>query len=148
MGGEGNESTEPNGSNNGTGKEPTTGINPTGVDPDGDQEVNKKSKLEGLQFKFIAYNLEKSEYKIIFKSINTVSASIEVNSLDDANGKEKINILEANSDGKELKVINNSIKLELIANKRYEIKFKTDITDKFAAEIIAYGIANSDKEVE
>ena len=145
---EGEDTNLPTGSNEGRGKDKAQGQEPAGIEPSGDQDINKHSKLEGLQFKFISMDNQNYSYKIVFISNADTNALIQVNSLDDSNGKEKIIINEASFNGASLNIIKNSIEIELEKEKKYEIFFKTDYKEKFAAEITAYGFEKKEKEEE
>jgi hypothetical protein len=137
---EGSEVSVPEGQNSGDDGSTHSGNDDTGAVDDGDTEVYKTIKLEGIKYRLIAIDPKNGKYAIKFSYVeDEKKCDLEIRPLDDSGKMFPVTIESALVNGKSAQTKNNAIKhFEIKAGHNNEVIIVTDQTELFSGDVRLY----------
>ncbi len=127
----------PTGQNSGTGGPIHGGEETKNGGSDGENEGMRNASLSGIKYNVMMPNKSNGEIIIVFNSTqNANNCELDFKYLDDSNNRYSAEITNCEINGqtavvKDGKVVN----FDLIANEKYKIKIKTNLTDYYTSEV-------------
>lgn len=137
---DGEESSIPDGENNGRGSNVHEGNNNTGFTSEGDDEIMRSVALGGIKSRVILLDKYQGKYLVTFTSIyDEKNCELEIFYLDDSGNKYKPEISSAFVNNNKCKVENGKIKdFEIKKNNKYKVEINTNLNDIYACEVRIY----------